>query len=43
MFLKSEKKKKKKEKIIPIDCKKFEDVGIKGAQKEKNPEKTGRK
>ena len=39
MFLKSEKKKNKKEKLIPINCKKFEDVGINGDEKEKNRKK----
>ena len=30
---------KKKEKLIPINCKKFEDVGINGDKKEKNRNK----
>ena len=41
-FLKSEKKKKKKEKWTPLDCKKFEDVGNNGYKKEKNRDKQER-
>ena len=37
------KEKKKKEKLIPIDCKKFEGVGIYRDKKEKKLEQTGRK
>ena len=36
-------KRKRRKRIIQIDCKKFEHVGINGYEKEKKQEQTGRK